>query len=159
MRRRHADRTHLVESHADAALGQGPGGLAPREPAADHRGCYDATSSGSVVSVSMTWCPHFRHLRVVSPVVFDLISSIPTNPQLGQGTITGLFAPAKTPGVVINRLNQGVVRVLQTPEVKDKVLATGVDVTASSPAQLMTAVKSEMMRLGKVIKDNDIRDE
>jgi len=80
-------------------------------------------------------------------------------PGYESGTITGLFAPAKTPGAAINRLNQSVVRVLHTPDVKEKILATGVDVTASSPAQLAAAVKSEMTRLGKVIKDNNIRDE
>ena len=98
MRRRHADRAHLVEVHADPALGQRPGGFTTREPAADdgHGRTllrpYETTSSasGADSSTRISW-PHLRHLRVVSPVVLDLISSIPTKPQLGQGTATGLF--------------------------------------------------------------------
>ncbi len=80
-------------------------------------------------------------------------------PGYESGTITGRFAPAKTPAAIINRLNQEVMRSLNAADVKEKLLAAGVEVVASSPAQLTAAVKSEMSRLGKVIKDNGIRDE
>ena len=87
----HPHRAHLVQGDAHAAFCERPGGLAPGETATDHV-YYDATSSGSGAASSTTMvCPHFRHLRVVSPVVFDVISSIPTNPQFGHGTTTGLF--------------------------------------------------------------------
>jgi len=38
MRRRHAHGTHLMQGHANAALGQRPGGLAAGETTADHDG-------------------------------------------------------------------------------------------------------------------------
>jgi tripartite-type tricarboxylate transporter receptor subunit TctC len=50
-------------------------------------------------------------------------------------------------------------RHLQTAEVKERFLNVGVDVVGSSPEELAAAVKSDMVRLGKMIKDAGIRAE
>jgi tripartite-type tricarboxylate transporter receptor subunit TctC len=49
------------------------------------------------------------------------------------------------------------VRAFTSPEVKERVVNAGSEVVAGSPDQFGAAVKSEMMRLGKVIKDANIR--
>ena len=72
-------------------------------------------------------------------------------------TITGVFAPAKTPAPVVTRLNQEIVRVLNRPDVKEKFLATGSEVVASTPEALGSAVKSEIERIGKLIREAGIR--
>ena len=74
-------------------------------------------------------------------------------------TIYGVFAPTKTPEATTDRLHQDIVRVLTTPETREKFLNVGVEVVASTQAQLASAVASEMAILGKVIKDGGIRDE
>jgi tripartite-type tricarboxylate transporter receptor subunit TctC len=70
-----------------------------------------------------------------------------------------VFAPAKTPAVAVNRLNQEIVRVLNQPDVKEKFFNDGGEVIASSPEELAATMKSEMARLGKVIKEAGIRAE
>ena len=45
------------------------------------------------------------------------------------------------------------------PEIKERLFNSGVEVIASSPAQLAAKMKSEMVRMGKVIRDAKIRDE
>src|SRR5207244_1770539 len=80
-----------TRSTASAAPpGERPGGLAPREPAADYYCFQLATDSAGAASSTTTSCPHFRHLRE-TPLVLVCFSSIPTNPQLGQATATGRF--------------------------------------------------------------------
>ena len=91
MRGGHSVGAHLVQRDADAALRQRPGGLASREPAPDDARPYDASGSTWTTSSTGTSCAHLRHRCVSPPVALDLSSSIPTNPQLGQGTATGLF--------------------------------------------------------------------
>ncbi len=71
----------------------------------------------------------------------------------------GIFAPAKTPRAIIDRLNLEIVRALARADVKDKFLSNGVEPIGSSPEQLAAAVKAEMARMGKVIKDAGIREE
>lgn len=67
---------------------------------------------------------------------------------------TGLFAPAKTPPSIIRRLNQDTVRYLNTQEARELFLKTGgSEVVASTPEQFTAKIKSEVIRLGKLIKD------
>jgi tripartite-type tricarboxylate transporter receptor subunit TctC len=69
----------------------------------------------------------------------------------------GIFAPAKTPAPIIQRLNQEIVKVLNQPAVKEKFLSIGTTVVGSSPEQLTAAVKHEMATSGKLIKALGIR--
>jgi tripartite-type tricarboxylate transporter receptor subunit TctC len=71
----------------------------------------------------------------------------------------GIFAPVSTPSAVINRLNQEIVRVLNAPDIKEKLFNAGIDVVASTPKQLAAAVEAETARMGKVIKEAGIRAE
>ncbi len=72
-------------------------------------------------------------------------------------SIVGVFAPAKTPEAVIAKLNQEIVRVLNRAEVKERFVSTGVETVGSTPEEFGATVKSEMARLGKVIRDAGIR--
>ena len=78
-------------------------------------------------------------------------------PGYESASVSGIFAPAKTPAAIINRLNQEIVRVLNKPDVKEKFFNAGVETVGSSPEQLAATMKSEMARLGKVIKDIGIQ--
>ena len=73
--------------------------------------------------------------------------------------IFAVSAPAKTPATAITRLNQAIVQFLNTASAKEKFLDLGVEVVASSPEQLAATIKSEMARMGKVIRDAGIRAE
>ena len=73
--------------------------------------------------------------------------------------IYGVFAPAKTPAVLINRINQQFTRVLQKPNVRERFLKAGVEPVGSSPREFGAAVKNEMTVMGKLIKDLGIHGE
>ena len=68
-----------------------------------------------------------------------------------------LFAPAKTPAAVIKRLNKEVVQYLKSPAGTERFFTAGIEVVASTPGELATAMKSEMTRMGKLIKDAGLR--
>jgi tripartite-type tricarboxylate transporter receptor subunit TctC len=70
-----------------------------------------------------------------------------------------VFAPARTPAALLTRLNQEIVSVLHTADLKEKFFNTTTDVIGSTPAQLTAHMKAEVARLGKVIKAADIRAE
>ena len=72
-------------------------------------------------------------------------------------TNIGLFVQGKTPVTIVSRLNQETVRVLNRPDVKERLLNSGLEVIASSPEQLAAAVKSSVGTFGKLIKDLGIR--
>src|SRR6478672_2186476 len=70
-----------------------------------------------------------------------------------------VFAPAHTPAPLVKRLNQEMVAVLHTPDMKEKFFNTTADVVGSTPAELNAHMKSEVERLGKVIKAANIKAE
>ena len=68
-----------------------------------------------------------------------------------------IFAPAKTPQAIIQRLHQELVRILEKQDVKERLFNAGLEIVGSSPEQLMAAMKADVVRLGKVIRDAGIR--
>jgi tripartite-type tricarboxylate transporter receptor subunit TctC len=48
---------------------------------------------------------------------------------------------------------------MRSPEVRERFFNTGMEVAAGTPQELGAAVKSEMARMGKVIKAVGIREE
>ena len=69
----------------------------------------------------------------------------------------GILGPEKTPEAVIRRINQEVVRFLQTPEAKERLFSLGADTIGSTPEEFAAAIKAEVALLGKVIRDAGIR--
>ena len=105
-----------------------------------------------------------RALAVTSAQPSALVPELPTVAASGLPgyeliSIYAMFAPAKVPDAVIRRLNQEVVRVLGRPDVKDKFFNVGVETVGSTPDQLAISIKSEMARMGKVIKTAGIHAE
>jgi tripartite-type tricarboxylate transporter receptor subunit TctC len=70
-----------------------------------------------------------------------------------------LVAPAKTPAAIINRLNQEIVRVLNSPELKERLANGGMEVVGNSPEQFAAAMKADIARVRKLVKDAGIRAE
>ena len=72
-------------------------------------------------------------------------------------SMTGLFAPAKTPGAIVNRRNQEVARALNRADVKERFFNAGTETVGGTPEQFAAAVKSDIERLGKVIRDAGLK--
>ena len=68
----------------------------------------------------------------------------------------GLFAPAKTPKEIVDKLNREIVAVMKDPDTAKKFAAQGADVVTGSPEQLGTLVQSELAKWGKFIKEAKI---
>ncbi len=64
----------------------------------------------------------------------------------------GLFAPAATPRAVILRVNADTKRVLELPEMRDRLAGEGAEVAASTPEQFAAYIKSEMGKWSRVVK-------
>jgi tripartite-type tricarboxylate transporter receptor subunit TctC len=68
-----------------------------------------------------------------------------------------MFAPAKTPAPIVSRMQKEVARVIQLPDVKQKLLEQGGDTVGSTPEVLDKVVKSELHRWAEVIRDAHIK--
>ena len=105
-----------------------------------------------------------RALAVTSATRSVLFPELPTVAESGlagyeAASTMCIFAPAGTPAALVTRINQDIVQVLNRPEVKDRFLNSGSEVVASSPAQLASTMKSDMLAMGKLIRQAGIRAE
>lgn len=69
----------------------------------------------------------------------------------------GLYAPAGTPKNIITRLNAEVVKTLALPDVKNRLLDTGIIATSSTPEAFAAYTQEETKKWGKVVKDANIK--
>ncbi len=103
-----------------------------------------------------------RGLAVTSAQPSTLAPGFPTLAASGLPgyecvAMYAVFVPAKTPAALVKRLNQEIVRVLNRPDIREKFLNASTEVIASSPEELAATMKSEMTRMGKVVKAAHIR--
>jgi tripartite-type tricarboxylate transporter receptor subunit TctC len=69
----------------------------------------------------------------------------------------GLVAPARTPAEIISRLNAEVVKALQTPEFRDRLVGMGAEVIGSTPQQFATYLPQQIEFNRQLIKESGAR--
>jgi tripartite-type tricarboxylate transporter receptor subunit TctC len=98
-----------------------------------------------------------RALAVTTAKRSALVPDLPTISESGlkgfdANNWYGVLVPAKTPRPIINRLNREIVAVLNMPEVKKILFASGLDAAPSTPEQFGAYIRSEKEKWEKVIK-------
>ena len=69
----------------------------------------------------------------------------------------GILAPAGTPQEIVRRLNAEINRVLQAPEVRERLTVLGTEPTGGSPEQFAQVIRADTARWAKVVSDAGIR--
>jgi len=111
--------------------------------------------------------PHIKsgRLRALAITSLDPSELLPGLPTVSASGLPGyevlsldaVFAPAKTPGAIINRLRQEIVRDLNRPEVKQKFFDVGIEIVGSTPEEAAKFIQSDIAKWSKVIKEAGIR--
>jgi tripartite-type tricarboxylate transporter receptor subunit TctC len=96
-------------------------------------------------------------LAVGSPRRAAALPQVPTTAEAGVpgsefNFWIGMMAPAKTPKDIVNRLNDEVVKALNTPEVKERFNALGADAWTLKPEQFDAYIAGEIKANGPLVK-------
>ena len=102
-----------------------------------------------------------RTLAVTSPKRVAELPDTPTLAELGLPgctvtTWSGIYVPAGTPRGIVDRLNTELNRMVQQPEVRDRLQSNGLQPVGGTPADLGNYLKSEIARWSKVVKEAGI---
>jgi tripartite-type tricarboxylate transporter receptor subunit TctC len=96
-------------------------------------------------------------LAVGSPKRAAALPQVPTTAEAGVPSSEfnfwiGMFAPAKTPMAIVNRLQDEVVKALASPEVKERFNTLGADAWTLEPAAFDTYIRDEIKSNAALVK-------
>ena len=103
-----------------------------------------------------------RALAVVAPQRSSALPDVPTVAEAGLRdfevtTWYGVLAPAGTPKNVIVRLNADLVKIMHSPELKEKLAATGTEPLTSTPEEFAAYIKREIAKWGEVVRKAGVK--
>ena len=113
--------------------------------------------------------PHVRsgRLRAIAVTSAKRTAAAPDVPTFSESGVpgydhapwNGMFAPAKTPPAVIEKIHAGVARALQSPEVQKVFANEGVEVVANKSDEFAALVRGELAMWPRVVKAAGIKAE
>lgn len=103
-----------------------------------------------------------RALAVSSSKRSAALPELPTIAESGFPEIdvvgwNGVHVPAKTPRATIDKINAAIADVLKSREMKERMIASGFDLVATTVEEFDAFVKRDVERYAKVIKESHIR--
>jgi tripartite-type tricarboxylate transporter receptor subunit TctC len=103
-----------------------------------------------------------RALAVTGAKRSAALPDIPTLNDLGikgqeAETMTGVFVPAGTSKAIVDLLQREIATIVNLPDVKQKLLATGVEAEGTSSADFAAYVKADVAKWRKVIADAKVK--
>jgi tripartite-type tricarboxylate transporter receptor subunit TctC len=103
-----------------------------------------------------------RTLAVTSPQRVPAVPDIPTVAESGYpgfdtATWYGILVPKGTPQPIVSRLATEVVKVLESPEVRERMAANGGATIKPGPTEFSALIKSELAKWNRVIKEAGVR--
>ncbi|SFL87020.1 tripartite tricarboxylate transporter substrate binding protein [Variovorax sp. OV329] len=124
-------------------------------------GTVDLTFGTAPPFMSHVQSGKLRVLATTGKTRLPSLPDVPTTaeaglPKLDATSWFGVFAPAKTPKPVIDKLTSEIAKVVSTPAFKQKALEQGAVADYQSPQQMAQAIKTESARWAEVVKATGI---
>jgi tripartite-type tricarboxylate transporter receptor subunit TctC len=98
-----------------------------------------------------------RPLAVLTEQRIAALPDVPTGIEAGVAGFTmplwyGMFAPAGTPRDIVSRLSRELVKALETPDLRERLAALGVDPWPGTPEELGELLRADIERYGTVVR-------
>ena len=138
-----------------------------------YKGCGDALTAvvGGTVPVFISTVAHFnpqiksgklRGFAVLGPARSQFAPDYPTVAESGfpgyeVNLWFGILAQGRTPAPVIARLNAEVNKALEAPDLREKLLAQSYEPLGGPPERFAEAIRADMERFGKVVRDGGVK--
>ena len=103
-----------------------------------------------------------RALAMTGPTRSQVLPDVPTFKEAGYPDVQftawfGVFAPAKTPPEILDKLNAEVAKAARAPDTRAKLEEAGYRVTATSREEFAQAVREDTARWAKVVKSTGFK--
>ena len=75
-------------------------------------------------------------------------------PGFADYTWFSFFAPAGVPAAIVTRLNSEISRILQLPDIRERLDAQSLEFTPNTPAQFAATLKEEIAKYAKMVRES-----
>ena len=102
-----------------------------------------------------------RPLAVTTATRSPALPDVPTLDEAGLkgfniGTWFGVLAPVATPKDIVARLNSEMVKIIKSPEFRQRMADIGADPIGDTPEQMAQTIKAETEKFGKLVKEANV---
>jgi tripartite-type tricarboxylate transporter receptor subunit TctC len=121
----------------------------------------------SMITGILVLMPHvksgkLRALAVTSPARAPVMPDLPTVAESGLPGFDvrvwfGAFLPAGSPKSIVTLLNERIRKIVEAPDVRQRLIDQGADPVSDTPEQFGAYVKTELARWTKVVNDTGAR--
>jgi len=113
-------------------------------------------------AVPMVKAGKLRVLAVSSAKRASLMPEVPTMAEGGlkgfdTGTWHGVLAPVATPREIVGALASELVRVLNQPDIRDRLITQGLEPVADTPEQFAAFIRAEIVKWEKLVRASGAR--
>ena len=103
-----------------------------------------------------------RALATATAQPLGTLPGVPTAAQAGLkdfevSSMFGIVAPVGTPAQIVGKINAALKGVLSQQDVRDSMLAQGAAATYTTPEEAAVAIRNEVAKWAKVVKEGDIK--
>jgi tripartite-type tricarboxylate transporter receptor subunit TctC len=103
-------------------------------------------------------------LRALAVTTSHRSASLPDVPTLDEsgmkgfnlGTWFGVLAPVGTPPAIVTKLNQDMVKIIQSPDFKKRMADLGADAIGDTPEQMKELIRVDTERFAKLVKEANV---
>ncbi len=118
-------------------------------------------------ATSLSVMPYIKanRVRALAVTTAKRARSMPELPTVAEAGVPGfeaftwhgVFVPAGTPTAIIARLNAEINRMLQMPDVRERLGALGAEIIGGTPKEFADHIQREIPKWAKVIKDAGVK--
>jgi tripartite-type tricarboxylate transporter receptor subunit TctC len=111
--------------------------------------------------------PHAKSgkLRPLGVTSLKRTRAIPEVPTIAEAALPGfeavgwygILGPAGLPAPIVGRLSAEIMKIVQMPEMQERIVKDGSDPVGSTPEQFAAFIRSEMAKWGKVVRESGAR--
>ena len=125
-------------------------------------GMADVTMNGMLATYPLVKGGRLKLLAVSSAKRMPSIPDTPTIAESGlagfeTGSWQGVVGPAGTPKEIVARLNTEIIKIFNSPEMRESLSKQGAEVRTNTPDEFSAFIRDEKARWAKVVKEANVK--
>lgn len=114
-------------------------------------GAYPFVQKGQINAIAVSSAQRLPSLPNVPTVAESGV------PGFESSSWIGILAPAKTPAVIVDRLQRELLAVVNLPDIRERLASLGISASGNTPAEFGQQIQSDLKKYAEIVKTANIK--